>query len=350
METKKQVIIPCKEGAKNISSIALSPSKRYLAIGERSSDLGLIKIIDLKFGAFRLDTTPKKVLFHLELPNCYYICLSFFPKDEHKYICGLTNTCNLIVFEWDKGKVKHLYQMNCSLKPNGMFFNPYEKEIIVIYGSTTNNTPCIKSVQSKLENGNLSLNIKHDLFKDFVKNYSHNILCHVVLRDSHFNIMFGTYDGELLLINKQYELKLKLICGSQNDFQIEQILATNNGFAIAGSSSTILFYQKNNKDLKNPYYQTENRIELHNYVFNTINNFISLNDHFYLIGLSSGELLQATLLTNKNGIGSHFKVEPCLMQFHTNKINDMKVCNKKSILITCSSDKTIIVFNYVGKI
>ena len=347
-ETKKQHIIPCTEGAQNVSALSLSPSKKYLAIAERTLDVGLIKVIDLRISSLIAENKPKKILFHSELNECHYVCMSFFLKDDHKYLAGITNNSQIVVFEWDKAKVKSCVQVSCLHQPNGLFFNPLEKDIMIVYGNSISNKIPFKMIQTKVENGNVFLNPRNELFKDFVKNYNYHILSHTVLKDSHYNLLFGTLEGELLLVNKQYELKLKLLCSPLKHFKIEQILALDNGFAIAGSSAKILFFEKNLRDLKNPYFQSENRIELHQYIYNSVNNFICLNSDTFLIGLSSGELIQASLLSNKNGVGSHYKIESCILQFHNKRINDIQICERKSILVTCSADYSVLVFNYLG--
>ena len=254
----------------------------------------------------------------------------------------------MVIFEWDKAKIKSCLSVGALNKPRGLFFNPLEKTTLLLYGFSTNNKPPFKLLTSKVENGNVSMAVRNDLFKDFLKNYCTHILSHVVLKDSHYSFLFGTLEGELLLVNKQYELKIKLSSSPFNHFKIEKILAVENGFAIAGSSSNILFYEKNLRDLKNPFSKVDKKVELQKYSFNSVNNFMRLNSETFIIGLSSGELLQATLLSNKNGMGSHFKVENCIQHFHNHQINDVKMCERKDIFVFSSKDKYLTVFNYKG--
>ena len=221
--------------------------------------------------------------------------------------------------------------------------------MLIIYGCSISAKPPFKLVQAKVENGNIDLIQRPELFKEFVKSYSYHVLCHAILKDSHYSLVFGTIEGELLLINKQYELKLKLLCQPMKQLKIEQILPLDGRFAVAGSSHCIQFFNKNPRDLKNPYSLSEHKIDLHAHVFNSVNNIMLLSEGVFLIGLSSGELLQAALLSNKNGTGSHYKIESCLLQLHTNTIHDMVICERKPILITSSKDMTITVFNYAGK-
>jgi WD40 repeat protein len=163
-------------------------------------------------------------------------------------------------------------------------------------------------------------------------------------------LVFGTLEGELLFVNKLYELKLKLraLPDPSKNIKIEHILALKNGFAIAGSSAKILFFERKEQNLKMPYFLSKNKIELHKYIYNTVNNLVLLNDNTFLVGLSSGELLQATLLSNKSENGLHYKIESCILHLHNKKINCMSICERKSIFVSCSSDRTITVFNYLG--
>lgn len=348
LESKRQKIIPCTEGAQGIAALCLSASKRYLAISERTHEEGLIKVIDFRSNSLSTELKPKKILFHPELQNSFFSQMAFFLKEEHKFLVAVTNKCDVVIFEWDKAKIKSCLKVSSLNKPRGLFFNPLEKTTLLLYGLSANKKPPFKLMTSKVENGNVTMTLRNDLFKDFLKNYETHILSHVVLKDSHYSLLFGTLEGELLLVNKQYELKIKLTSSPFNHFKIEKILPVENGFAIAGSSSNILFYEKNNKDLKNPFSRVDKKVELQKYSFNSVNNFARLNSETFIIGLSSGELLQATLLSNKNGMGSHFKVDNCIQHFHNNQINDVQMCERKDIFVFASQDKFLTVFNYKG--
>ena len=233
-----------------------------------------------------------------------------------------------------------------------MFFNPFDKTMLFVYGHSITKKAPFQLVQCKVENGSIPLTLKNDLFKDFVKNYNFHILSHATLNNIHYHFVFGTLEGELLFVNRSYELKIKINSSTDptRSMKIEHILSVKNGFAIAGSSSKVIFYEKKKSpNSKTQYFQSKNKIELQKYIYNSVNNLILLNEDTFLIGLSSGELLQATLLSNKSDNGSHYKIEPCILHFHKKKINSMAICERKSIFVTCSSDKTVVVFNYLGR-
>jgi WD40 repeat protein len=315
-------------------------------------DGGIIKVMDVRNSGVFFENQPKKVIHSPEMGTAHYIALEFFIKEDYKYLAAITNNNRLVVFDWDKQKIKGTIELNFLHRTSSMFFNPFDKSMLCVYGHSITKKAPFQLVQCKVENGNIPLILKNDLFKDFVKNYNFHILSHATLNNIHYHFVFGTLEGELLFVNRSYELKIKLNISPDpsRSMKIEHILSVKNGFAVAGSSAKVMFFEKKKTpNAKTQYFLSKNKIELQKYIYNSVNNFILLNDDTFLIGLSSGELLQATLLSNKSDNGSHYKIEPCILHFHNKKINSIAICERKSIFVTCSSDNTVIVFNYMGR-
>ena len=111
----------------------MNSNKKFLAIAEQTLDVGIVKVVDLRGSGLAFEGRPRKIMFHTELGKSHYTQLAFFLKDDNKYLAAMTNTCDLVVFEWDKAKMKVSIKVNFLNKPTGMFFNPLEKGSDYVY-------------------------------------------------------------------------------------------------------------------------------------------------------------------------------------------------------------------------
>ena len=104
IEEKTQRYIPGIEGSEAITALALTKSKRYLAVAERTERTPVCCIYDLHHPLLK----RKKVIASTEIKkeNKEFISINFSAKNE-KYLITLTNSPsqNVFIWQWDKAKL-----------------------------------------------------------------------------------------------------------------------------------------------------------------------------------------------------------------------------------------------------
>ena len=104
IEEKTQRYIPGIEGSEAITALALTKSKRYLAVAERTERTPVCCIYDLHHPLLK----RKKVIASTEIKkeNKEFISINFSAKNE-KYLITMTNSPsqNVFIWQWDKAKL-----------------------------------------------------------------------------------------------------------------------------------------------------------------------------------------------------------------------------------------------------
>ncbi len=84
----------------------------------------------------------------------------------------------------------------------------------------------------KIEHDQCSFCQKFDIIKDFLKNYGKSFITHEMLSDN--QIVFGNSIGEILILNKQFEIKKKLLLETPEKEPVENIIRWKEGFLASG--------------------------------------------------------------------------------------------------------------------
>ena len=202
--------------------------------------------------------------------------------------------------------------------------------------------------------GNLIFQNKQISKKDY-NMISQNYTAHCWLPEG--KILVGTDQGQILLCDPNGEIKRPISTGS--DFYIEKFLTYSKGFIIVGDKGRMKVFV-NTGEPNNPYQEvaslpdpeaeekmTEEQKEiLRNLQSSRIKSldldsaeenliFTTENNQLYRIGIS--------LLDNKNIEAMYeYLVHP----FHSRQISGMDVCIKKNLVVTCSADKTVKIWQY----
>lgn len=343
-ESQDQKIIPATEGSSHISYITASKSGKYLAVAEETKEIGIITIYELK-GTKDLKIKKRRTLLSKECNTLGYEHLIFMPKDE-RYLISLTkeSPIKFLLWDWERSRIKEITEITGLLNVKGLFFTPNDNNLLYVYGSQYSKNFPIRTFIIKPENDSNTVTQKFEMIKSFIKDFDKNLTCHYVISD-YFTIL-GTKKGELLLLNKMNEIKLKI---NDNDFEgkpIYNITPYKEGFVVASDGFDMRFFDKNSKDIKTPFLPSKLEIDTKAYAEDKIINLCTINDEQMVIGTLKGQLLSLAQSTNKKSAGE-FKITDLKYKNHIGPITDIAVCKRKPFFATAGVDKTIKIWNYL---
>ena len=123
----------------------------------------------------------------------------------------------------------------------------------------------------------------------------------------------------------------------------------SKGFVIGGSNCTFWIYNKNEKDMRNPYVKEDRRIYNKDPKFSNlfVNSFTLVNDDTIVCGVENGSLLEVPFSNEKQTPDEKFNFEDLIQPFHTQRITDFDICLRKPLIATCSYDKSVKIWNYL---
>ena len=192
-------------------------------------------------------------------------------------------------------------------------------------------------------------------------NFSGTICSYALLEDTltsnaqagtSFVVMFGTTEGQLIHMHKNFDLKgPPLDTSPTKDLEIWCInpVYSGKGFIVAGNSKKLLMYEDNGKDTRNPYIKSDRPIQNKAFEGINVNALCQPHEDYLIAGLKDGRLIKIKLTTEKTGGGEAYEFSNLIYPFHNATIHDLDVAVMKPLIATCSSDKTVKVWNYETK-
>ena len=343
IDTKEQLIIPGTSETIYIQTYCISKSEKYLAISEKTKETGIITIYELKQNNV---IKKKRILLSKEINSLSYINLLFLVTKE-KYLIGLTDNDSgaykLVLWDWEKGKLKSIMAINGFVNIKNLFIANQNDNLLLCYGKPTNKNLSIRSFYVKIDNDECSFVQKLDIIKDFLKNYNKNLVSHCILNDNF--IVFGNEASEVLLLNKQYELKSKFVIETQKSEIIYNLINWKKGFLVNGGGFKMYFFERNKKDIKCPYIYSKKIITIKEHENKDILAIAKIDDNNLIIGFENGELLNLEINKSKEEKKS-LKLSPLISDFHLGEIIDMDICPKKPLIVTTSIDCSLKIWNY----
>ncbi|ORY73038.1 WD40 repeat-like protein [Neocallimastix californiae] len=189
-----------------------------------------------------------------------------------------------------------------------------------------------------------------------------NYLCHVWTSQS--QIITGTNDGHILIFDNNGDLKQDIVnvVGPDNNTRgISSLMLFKNSLMAGCNNSTIVLYEKktfdsDNENVKNKKSSQNNYMEF----YEKVKEF-SLNTEIpaCVINLTinpSGDTIVCATSNNQIfsviSINSEFKSDETRFEllsqpFHYGKIYSLDTCIRKPLIVTCGSDKSIRIWNYL---
>jgi len=337
---KTQRFFPGVEGTDGITCLAVSPSKRYLAIAEKCTECAIVTIFDLV-------TTKKRKTLSYTVDGCdarEYVSVAF--SSENKYLITQGGTTQsgkhdwtLIYWAWDKARPMAAQKVsnaqNAAIRDCS--FNPTDSLTVAVIGEGIFRFFRLQDGAFKqLPNTLVRLRGEHQ-----------NYTCHAWLNDD--RLMVGCENGSLLLFDNGGEFKMELPCSPGEPRSLMCILAFSKGFVTGGDDSSIRVYEKS--DDPKEVFRKAKEIKLDNGSNVCVRNLaVSPSEESLAVSTSTAQLYQLSLLSSdllKTDEAPSF--EHVLTSFHIGQIQGMDVCARKPLVVTCGVDKSVRVWNYLEK-
>ncbi|CEM35943.1 unnamed protein product [Vitrella brassicaformis CCMP3155] len=313
-----------------ITAITISPSKRYVAVAERT-ETAIISIYDL------VTAKKRRSLSYAECASHEYVSLCFSSENKFLLSLGGPPDWSLVYWSWDKAKV--IASVKASNAHGAPLYecsvNPTDSTLAVVIGEGV-----FRSF--RLQDGTLKP-LPHPLSKKEPQPYT----CHTWLSDD--RLVVGTENGELLLFDNGGEFKMVLPCSPSEIRSALCMASYSKGFITGGEEGAIKIFEKSD-DPKEVFRKTVD-VKVENAAGSRVMGFaVSPSEEILAVGLSNSQLYQfslaaSDLLKSEEAPNLDF----LLTSFHTGAVLGMDTCIRKPLMATCGADKTVRVWNYLEK-
>eukprot|EP00357_Protocruzia_adherens_P031581 CAMPEP_0115039386 /NCGR_PEP_ID=MMETSP0216-20121206/43998_1 /TAXON_ID=223996 /ORGANISM="Protocruzia adherens, Strain Boccale" /LENGTH=1374 /DNA_ID=CAMNT_0002420017 /DNA_START=19 /DNA_END=4143 /DNA_ORIENTATION=- len=336
-EQKSQQFFPGLEGSLGITAMAIHPNKKQVAVAEKAERAVVI--------VHNIETQKKKVLAlnGSESSAQEISSMAFAPFADKNYLVTLMAAeCLVVYWQWDKQRVIAHTKIQGVSTMNEISINPLDHSSILCVGNGS-----VKYFR-QIENGMKLLN---NVMNKKDQNTSNNYTCHAFLSDG--KIIVGTEAGELLLLDNSGEYKQCLSSSPFDGWGIECIVPWSKGFIVGGDNATLYIYERNTEDPKNPYQRVMRSLQVKTANNNPIDAkikgiSISPSEDMIVCTLENNLMYQSLFQIDRIGeVENSFELVS--YDFHSQAIKGLDVCVRKPLLVTCSTDKTVRIWNYLDK-
>jgi len=315
-------------GRTEITALAVSPNKRYVAVAEKGMERATIHVYDVR-------TLKKRKT--LTTPDCHsreYVSMCFSPDNKNLLTQGGAPDWALINWLW--GKSKPLQITRVESKSNPVYqcsFCPSDPSTICVTGKNT-------LLFFRVEDGAVSLKpIETKMWEREAEDY----LCHSWTTGR--KMVAGTSTGNLLFFeNEMFRSTLK--SSPQNGKSIESIAAFSKGFVIGCDEGALKLYKDDPADnykLSRSFTVAGNSQKIKCINISPSEDNLTLtteNCQVFLLKLFDTDVLKS----------EDMKFEPLSELFHSDQILGLDVCIRKPLVVTCGLDKSVRVWNYETKV
>jgi WD40 repeat protein len=230
LEQRIQRFLPGTDKTEEITAIAVSPNKKFVAVAEKS-DKGVITVFDLH------SLKRRRLLTSTDSHSREFVSLAFSPDSKLLMAQGGAPDWCLTIWTWEKAKF--MAAIKTAATPNSVIYQ-------CSFSPTDNNMICVTGngvfKQLKLVDSNLKV-LPNALNKREAQNYQ----CHAWLSDD--RVVVGTDTGDLLVIDG-VELKAFIPRSPSDSNSIESIVGFSKGLVTGSDDGQIAIYEKSDeKDL-----------------------------------------------------------------------------------------------------
>ncbi|XP_058246909.1 cilia- and flagella-associated protein 57-like [Hemibagrus wyckioides] len=324
------------EGSSGMQALALSPDRHYLAV----SECGTITVYDLNDGK----CTKTQVLTHSDHDVKEFVCMAF--SADSKYLLGQAGgpTWSLFYWNWKEQELIASVRATKSGIIKQVSFNPEDDKQVCVSG---------KGVFKIFELKEHSLTQKHSFKMD-------DVLCHTWMSGD--SIVAGTEAGQLLMLksgclhqlDNPYEGNEEMLDSSSFlpplTF-VSAIVRHSKGFACSSGLGLVCVYE----ETKEKDYRKTGTIRIpvdpkSAQPLQTITTMcVSPSGETLAISTDQGQLyhinFRSVEISKNNKAEFNFLSHP----FHSGSITGLSVCVTKPLMATCSTDRTVHIWNYKTK-
>lgn len=317
------------QGHCEITCMAVSPNKRYVALAERGLERASISVYDIR-------TLKKRKT--LSTPDCHsreYVSICFSPDNKNIISQGGSPDWILINWLWSKSKPMNQIRVDTrGISLNQCSFCPSDASLVCVSGRHT-----LQFMHIEEEVQNMKL-----LEADNEENHEDELLCHSWISGK--KLVVGTAKGELLFYEDAMYRSRKR--ASEEEKSVTTIQPFNKGFVLGCEDGIIRVFEASSVDKLADYLETRIfTIASHSSRVKTL--AISPSEEHLACTLESGQAFKLNMFNTDVLKSEDMKFEPIVELFHTGPITGLDVCARKPIVATCGTDKTVRIWNYQSR-
>lgn len=327
VDGKTQKIISGSAEAECITAITVSTNKRLLAVAERA-EKAIVTIYDLS------TLKKRKTLIAADAGSKDYVSLCFSPDGKTLLAQGGAPEWNLLLWAWEKSKVAATFR---TTNPQGAAvfqcsFSPGDGCLISVVGQGI--LKLFKIIDSSMKQQPLSLTRRE------VPNFT----CQAWLTDSNSERggerqLLGTADGEVLLVEGT-EARHSFAC--DNGKSVESIVTYSKGFIVGQDGGLVTVFERDDKEV----YRRARTFTIHEQPFKVRSLAISPNEEHLACSLDNGAAYTLPISNQELLKVEDMNFEVLGGSYHSAPITGLDVCVRKPWLATCSTDRTVRLWNY----
>ena len=168
------------------------------------------------------------------------------------------------------------------------------------------------------------------------------------------NLILGTSDGEILILDTYCDYKMKLPDPHKNTpYEVTCIINVYKGFICGYANGRIQIYTETNDNDKTPYvFLKKLDLTTGDDIKDIMIRDMSISpsaDQENLICLTNTNLIYKIKLEKDQDDIEEPKFELISSYAHEGKITAMDICIRKPLIVTCGTDRYLRIWNYVEK-
>ncbi|NXG56788.1 CFA57 protein, partial [Hemiprocne comata] len=366
LEQKWHKFIPGTKKSRGVQALAVSPSRRYLAVSETVAEQPVLTVYELS----SVPARRRRTLAAAQLPARQAVSLAFSPDSQYLAAATAPPEGHLTYWLWEKQRLMAAIRVEdpgsgvCQVS-----FSPQDNAQVCITGNGF--FKLFKYSEGTLKQMNLR------------KGEPQNYLCHAWLSEE--EVVCGTDTGKLTWFKtgqlhkeisveykktpmeledatKEYESSSDVFCepasednSSQQDSlpQIYAIAAYSKGFACSSSPGVVLLFEKTKEK---EIYKESQEIWLPQHLHTSepkksgrqdiICICFSPSEEMMVVNTNENQLYMFTMLSAdlKKEKAAYFSY--LNFPLHSASITGLDICIWKPILATCSLDRSVRIWNY----
>lgn len=333
-------VFPGSEGSEGITALALSPNRKFLVACEKFQERAICYIYDV--------TTGKRRRGQLSYADCdarEFVCAAFSAENKFLITQGGPPDWTLILWSWDKAKAHGAVKVSnlTGSMIHECSFNPQDSSLVCVIGDGV-----FKFF--RLQDGTFK-GIPNQLSK-MREAFNQNYMCHTWLNDD--RLIVCSEAGDCLLFDSGGEFKMVLPSSPAEPRSLLCVASFSRGFIAGGEKATVTFYERSD-DAKEMFRKAkevklDSATALGSLAVGAVTAMaVSPSEETVAIATSTNQLLTFSLSPTDMLKAEDSTVEHALTSFHSGPIFGLDVCVRKPLAVTCGTDKSVRIWNYVDK-
>jgi WD40 repeat protein len=137
---------------------------------------------------------------------------------------------------------------------------------------------------------------------------------------------------------------------SETQTRIDSMVATSRGFLVGIEEASVLIYEKPEVKGGQPFVRVDKKIQIRDNIGKEVRAaslLLTPKEEYLFVGLSNSQIYKIPFADKSYEEVDRY--DSAIQKFHSKKITGMEVCLRKPFVATCSSDRTIKIWNYSEK-